>query len=156
MAHLSLQDWANISQIVGGFAVVVSLAYVAYELRQNTVARETGARQQFGALDLAYLSASLDPAVVARALAKQEQGEQLSSLEFSQLRHRQHVNFRVFENAHYQYKRGALDEGEWTRYREIIRVVLCNDEAAKAMWRDFWFAAEFRAVVDEICAGCHQ
>ena len=156
MAHLSLQDWANIAQVVGGLAVIVSLAYVAYELRQNTVARETGARQQFGSLDLAYLAASLDPAVVARALAKQEQGEQLSSLEFSQLRHRQHVNFRVFENAHYQYKRGALDEGEWTRYREIIRVVICNDEPARSMWNDFWFAAEFRAVVDEIRAGCPQ
>jgi hypothetical protein len=94
----------------------------------------------------------LDPAVVARAQAKREQGEDLSDLEMSQLMHRQHLNFRIFETAHSQYLRGALDESEWHRYEEIIEIQLSDNEYARQMWRVYrvGFREDFRLSVDAV------
>ena len=36
MPNLSIEEWAAIAEIIGGLAVLVSLIYVAYEVRQNT------------------------------------------------------------------------------------------------------------------------
>jgi hypothetical protein len=35
---MTLEDWANIGEIVGGVAVIVSLLYLAWQIRQNTKA----------------------------------------------------------------------------------------------------------------------
>lgn len=34
--NLSIEEWAAIAEIIGGLAVLVSLIYLAYEVRQNT------------------------------------------------------------------------------------------------------------------------
>jgi hypothetical protein len=35
---MTLEDWANIGEIVGGVAVIISLLYLAWQIRQNTKA----------------------------------------------------------------------------------------------------------------------
>ncbi len=156
MAHRTLQEWAQIAEIAAAIAVVGSLAYVAYELRENTRALEATSRQNLAGQDLAYISSALDSSVVARAHAKNQAGEELSYLEMSQLAERQHLNFRIFENAYYQFSIGALEESEWERYERIIRIVICNNHPANEMWRAYksGFTPEFQDVVDETLAEC--
>ncbi len=138
---MSWQEIGALGELIGALASVVLLAYIAYQIRQNSQALKQGARatqaasrQAFGDLDQTYLNSALDPSVVARALAKSEHGEELSPLELSQLGHRQHLNFRVFEAAFYQFHKGVLDASEWDRYARIIRLLLRNDTSAQAMW----------------------
>ena len=71
---------------------------------------------------------------LAVAVAKLEAGEELSPLERSQLIGRQHVNFRVFESAFSQHRRGVLDAEEWERYRRIIGFLMRGDEPSREMW----------------------
>ena len=151
----TLQDWASVAEIAGAIAVVSSLIYLGYELRENTRAIQAHTRQAFSTQDLTFFETALDQAVVAAALAKQEAGEELSLIEQSQLKTRQHLNFRIFEHAHYQYRKGTLEEGEWDRYARIIKNK-CTDESAQAMWSgsEKTFQPDFRHVVNEIFTGC--
>lgn len=43
---MKLEKWALIAEIVGGIAIVVSLIFVGYEVRQNTQATQIAAYQQ--------------------------------------------------------------------------------------------------------------
>ena len=148
-----LNKWLSLMANLG---VLVGVFVVAYELRQNTLAMEANSRQEFAAHDLAWIATALDPSVVAVAMNKNEAGEQLSDLELSQLVHRQHMNFRIFENAYYQARVGALEASEWGRYDQIIGMVICRDVAAQRMWKDFrsGFVADFAQLVDRKGADC--
>lgn len=152
MQPLSRQELASIAEIVGGAAVVVSLLYAAHQVRENTRAMQASSRQEFASQDLAYLATALDSSVIAEALRKLEAGEQLTGLERSQLVHMQHMNFRVFENAHYQFRKRALEASEWARYARIIEVLMREDPAVQAMWGRFarGFVPEFREEVERI------
>ena len=156
---MSFEELGALGELVGAIASVVLLAYIAIQIRQssrsleqNTRAIEASTRQAFTAQDQAYLCSALDPSVLAPAVAKLEAGEELSPLERSQLVGRQHVNFRVFESAFSQHRRGVLDAGEWERYRIIIHFLLQADEPAREMWAgmNVLFHPDFVAEVERI------
>ncbi len=159
--------WRIAVEIFGIAAVVVSLLLLVYELRENTRALEATARQELAAQDLAYISSALDSSVVARAWAKRWAGEPVTGLELSQLVERQHVNFRIFENAFYQFSIGALEPSEWERYAHIIHIVMCVDDEvtveqapnalpAKVMWARYGsgFTPEFSEIVNDAIQAC--
>lgn len=134
MKKVNLSTLSEVSQIISALAVVVSLIYVGAQVNQNTRATQAAMRQSIADNDITYLMTSLDNNIVATALYKQYSNKELSELEMSQLTNRQHVNFRVFENAFYQYQQGLLERETWSRYRLIIKGLLTNDSAAIKMW----------------------
>ena len=95
--------------------------------------------------DLEYLGATLEPATLLTAEAKLAQGLELSPDEHYVLVERQHVNFRLFENAFYQYGAGLLVEERWATYRRIIGSRLANNEPTQDMWGEV--SREFRCWV---------
>lgn len=131
---MKLSTLSELSQIISALAVVVSLVYVGAQVNQNTKATQAAMRQSIADNDITYLMTSLDNSIVATALYKQYCNIELTELEMSQLTNRQHVNFRVFENAFYQYQQGLLERETWSRYRLIIKGLLTNDRAAQKMW----------------------
>jgi hypothetical protein len=86
------------------------------------------------------------------AEARYEAGLELSATQRFILRERQHLNFRIFENAYYQYRAGLLEEETWLRYRWIISRLLTLNEPAQAMWERFGpsFDESFKAAVARI------
>ena len=70
----------------------------------------------------------------------------------SQLVARQHVNFRVFENAYYQYEQELLEPETWKRYRIIIQDMLKNNKASHKMWIQFAnsFTDSFQNEIEQI------
>ncbi len=156
MARRDLQVWASISEIIGALAIVVSLLYVAYELRENNRILQVNSRQVLSEQDLRFYEAGMDTSVIARALDKTERGEQLSDLERSQLRRRQGLNFRIFEHAFFLYRNGALDTEEWERYQAIVNSNICGNEIARQMWArtgNSW-DPEIRQVVESERQNC--
>ena len=153
-----LQNWASIAEIVGAFAIVVSLLYVAYELRENNRILQVNSRQALSEQDLRFYEAAMDTAVIARALDKSERGEMLSDLERSQLSRSQGLNFRIFEHAFFLYKNGALDTREWERYQRIIHHNICRNENAQEMWAQAGstWDPEFRQVVEVERSNCSE
>jgi len=83
---------------------------------------------------LTFFDAQLDQNVVSQAVYKQRQGDELSDYELHQLELLQHINFRLFESAYLQYKRGFYEDREWERYRRIIARQMANNPSAVQMW----------------------
>jgi len=154
MAGMNLQKWSDVSQIVGALAVVASLIYVGIEIRSNTEATQAATRQAALQADIEYLGSVLDPATLLRAEVKLNQGLELSPEEQYVLIERQHVNFRVFENAFYQYSYGLLVPERWETYRRIIETRFRNYEPTRTMWANFGanFDEGFRVEVESIRA----
>ena len=149
MAWEKFNQWLT---LIANLAVVAGILVLAAEIRQNTYIAEAAAREGVAAHDFLFLSSVLDSSILASANAKLESGdEELSPVEKSQLFHRQHLNFRVFEHSFYQYQKGLLDRTEWERHERIARDRLANDEYARQVWQQFEssFSPEFVRVLAE-------
>lgn len=130
--HISF--YSELAQIISAIAVVISLIYVGVQIRQNTLTTQAAMRQSVADNDITYLMSYLDSAVIAEAIAKLSVSDTLTTKEKEQLKAQQQVNFRVFENAHYQYANKLLEEEVWYRYQTIIYRLLTTDEAAIEQW----------------------
>ena len=137
MREIKLSTFSDVAQIISALAVVISLIYVGVQVNQNTKATQSAMRQSIADNDITYLMSSLDNNILAIASYKIENNIELSDLEMSQLISRQHVNFRVFENAFYQFEQELLELETWLRYRFIIKDLLRNNVASKKMWMSF-------------------
>lgn len=144
--------YSELAQIISAVAVVISLIYVGIQIRQNTLATKAAMRQSISDNDVTYLLSFLDNSIVAEANAKLTAGDTLSIKEKEQLIAQQHVNFRVFENAHYQNKNGLLENEVWQRYKIIIHLLLSHNETAMEHWQgnSFTYTSSFQNTIQEI------
>jgi len=147
---MKLSEWADVAEIGAAIGVIVSLIFVGMELRSNTAATEAATREAVNQKDIQFLSLRIDSSVLAEAHAKLESGQELSQLEVSQLVHQEYVNFISFENSYYQYRKGVLEEQEWLRHQNIVRLQIEQFPYSQMMWRRSrtTFGPEFRKLVD--------
>ncbi len=148
-----LNKWLNLFANLG---VMAGLVFLAIEINQNTQATIAAASENITSQSLDYFSIGIDSQVLARGLYKQSVGEELDEFEKHQIWWHQYFNFRVFESAYLQYRRGFYEQTEWDRYRRIIRNRLTNDPFAMQMWvesSEKWtsvFASEVNKIRDSI------
>jgi hypothetical protein len=138
--------------LTANIGVIVSLLFLAFEINQSTKATIAAASQGLTDQSISFFEMQLDPGVISQAVYKQQQSDELSGYEMHQLDLLQHYNFRVFENAFLQYKRGFYEEREWERYRRIIAGHMANNPSALQMWertRGGW-TDEFAAEVESL------
>jgi len=154
MKSEQLQKWASVAEIIASIAVVLSLIYVAMEIDSNTRALQASTRQEFAALDIQLVATPLDPLTLATAIDKYSKGEDITSLEDSQLYRNQQIQIRVFENAFYQYNIGALRKSDWDRYQAYLSSRLCNNEHAIRVAESAFFPDDFAALMEEIMMSC--
>ena len=119
--------------LIANLGVVAGLIFLAVELNQNTKATIAAASEVITSQSLDYFALGMDNQVIARASHKYNVGEELSAFEKEQLSWHQYYNFRGFENVFLQYRRGYLQESEWTRYERIIHSRLTTDPFAQQM-----------------------
>ena len=150
MRKFDLRDWANVAEIGAAAGVIVSLIFVGVQLQNNTEATEAATRAAINQKDMTYLSLRLDTSLLARAQAKVDSGEELSALEISQVAHQEYVNFIAFEHSYYQFRKGALEPGEWKRHENIVRIQITESPYAQLMWerKERTFTPEFRQLVN--------
>ena len=114
---MNLQKWALIGEISGAVAVVVSLVFVGYQLKQsneqatlNTRALEQAAYQQLieGISDFNVLTIENTNLRIARK--KLDAGEQLDSDEKDVINAFLYLAYRNGDLAYLQYEKGFIDE----------------------------------------------
>jgi hypothetical protein len=152
MRKTKLSTFSDVSQIISALAVVISLIYVGAQVNQNTKVTQSAMRQSLADNDITYLMSSLDNNILAIASYKYDNNLELSDLEMSQLVYMQHVNFRVFENAFFQFEHELLEPETWERSRFIIKYLLESYEPTKKMWMRFdkLFTDSFQNEVKQI------
>lgn len=122
---MTLSDLGNIGEFVSGLAVVVSLLYLAIQIRQNTRSLRASAHHSI----TAHI-AELNRTIV-------EQGEVAAILEVGlkdpvalspQDRRRfnayNSARFRHYDNLYYQYRVGTLEPSQWHGFDSLLRTHL--------------------------------
>jgi hypothetical protein len=101
-------------EFLGALAVVLSLVYLAAQIRQNTRALRSASRQTLVSGEQAILASVSDNQGVAQIVVQ-------ANKDFDALNEEDQVRFFMFagrlfsnfENIYYQYSRGLLDEDLW-------------------------------------------
>ena len=114
---MKLSDWAHVAEIVGAAAVIVTLAYLAVQIEQNTVAVEASTRQ--GRLDFGWQQTELliTRPDLAKLVMEGEQSvdvlndeERLVFYEFTTWR------MATWELTYLEYIDGLIDEETWAAW----------------------------------------
>ena len=140
-------NWEAISaigQIVGAIAVVISLIYLAREIRSN--ARETRRAAMRSALDaLIWFSQQITAHADLAELRSRgfHDYESLEGTDLARFDSYMHALFRTVEDVYYQHLEGNLDPRLWRG----LEVVLSETNAlpgVQAWWRSHshWFGGE--------------
>ena len=105
-----------VSEILGVVTVVVTLFYLAVQVKHSSSVAKAAARGAIAQMNVDSLGFYLDSQVLSSAARKTTLGEQLTPDENSNYLRWVLARMRVFENAHYQYQLGLLEEEEWAGY----------------------------------------
>ncbi len=112
---MKIKKAAALAEIVSAFVVVISLLYVAYEVRQNTAAVKSTAYQSIhDAEDLFWQSISADAKLSALWDAGLAGGlDTLQPAERSQFTITVRRLIYLYQNVHYQRRKGVIDDELW-------------------------------------------
>ena len=146
-----------IGEIVGATAVVVSLVYLAVQIRQNTRVGFSMARQEVSNLAVAGGAFFAQNGEVTELLFRAFTGDPPDGPEGLRLQATCYMILRQYENIQYQNDLGMLSEGEWQGFRENLKLFYRTE-----LFRKYWpqeahlFSPSFQAVVDEVLAETKQ
>ncbi len=139
-----------VGELAGALAVMVSLVYLAIQVRQNTRsirgAMYSTIVQSFQELNI--LSAS--DSEVARVLEEGvEDWDGLAAGDRARLLHGFFSLFKNFENAYYQYRQGTLEPGLWEGWSLLMRSYF-SKPGVQSWWhlRRKAFSTEFREFLE--------
>jgi len=148
---MHLNDLANIGQIVGAIAVVISLIYVALQIRQNTNAiRAATAQSVHEHFANWYNSFSRDASLSQIAINGLKDYGSLSEADKA----RCVAVFMAFlsysQNAFLKWRQGLLEPSLWLGWEQVIMNLVCAP-GGKAFWkeRSYLFGEEFRRYVED-------
>ena len=148
-------NWSAVgalSDLIGALAVVVSLIYLAIQIRQNTNAlRAETAREVVASIRAINTTVASDPELFRIFSTMTENPSQLSPQERGRATHLLFNHFRAIEDAHRQYTKGNLDEEVWAGWSRVL-----YDYINSPGWREYWnlrrdlFSSTFARYVNEL------
>jgi len=108
-----LEKWAHVAEIAGAIAVVLSLIYVGYQIKQNTAAQQSETELNLYNLTAVLDSWYQDPAFVSIVAKANRDFESLSEVEQMQLEKHVLDGLNLWGYAWKSHGRGQIDEEEW-------------------------------------------
>ena len=147
---MSLADLGNIGEFVGSIAVLVTLIYLAIQIRQNTAATKIQIRQAIADSQSANINLRATDDRLPIIIAKANDSEDLTLEEEHRLYFHLDATLRQFENFHSHYKSGVLDTDDWLSLLYGLERTLRSPKA-----REVWevmkpaYNEGFREMLDE-------
>lgn len=147
---MTLEQVANIAEMVGGVVVIITLIYLSVQVKQGAELLRSESRQAQVNNGLIGVYKLVEHPELGSAFSVKEKPRpaDIIRLQFwiiGQMRSREHEWL--------QYKSGALDEETWASYRGVIYFVL-GTERARELWylcRPY-FNLQFADMVDQMLA----
>lgn len=149
---MNWQAISAISDILGATGVVVSLIYLAIQVRQNTRVARAATRQAIAGDFQALATDLVTGDDAARIFYAHVSGDSVKPHERVRLQARAYRDFHFWDNAHYQYQQGMLSSDEWHGIRENLKQLVLYVPA----YREYWegeqssFAERFRSEVSRL------
>jgi hypothetical protein len=158
---LTLEDLGNIGEFVGAVAVVVSLIYLALQIRQNTRQLDHNSEVVSANVELenARIAAEFNSNVANSAELAELWGrgvfgrEDLTPVEETRVGFMLGDLFYRLEGLYHQHRRGFLPSDSWTPWETLMRSVLAGP-LPRRWWatRAHPFSIDFTQHVDELAA----
>jgi len=142
----------NYTQLVSVAAVLIGLAFVAYELKQNNSMMRAQIRNELSAASIELNMMWQRPELVSLYLKTSSSADNLSAEEARLLSLAIGATFRMWENMHYQNRIGTYDESEIA----ANRLIWSNSVKSIQVYREYWsqskqvFSEEFQNEIDTI------
>ena len=137
-----------IGEIVGATAVVATLVYLAVQIRNSTRIARSATRQSIAETAMAMGTDLVADRDLATALLADLKNQEVDEVDWTRLMARNYVGMRHYENIHYQYLSGMLEEDEWQGFRRNLKSIL-KWRSMREYWRNEsqYFSDAFRAEV---------
>ena len=147
---MNLGDLANLGQVIGAFAVVISLVYLAVQIRGNTKVVSAQARH---AISEFVLRISIFRAEHGDRLAKLESGAELTDGD-RQFQYWSHVQFLLHAETYFHHHDLRLmPDTHWRPYARYMTKYM-QSPGFKEVWDDIGpgFSEDFARWVDRLLA----
>jgi hypothetical protein len=150
---MTLEDLANLSDVIAGVGVIASLIFVGIQMRQSTIAIKAQIYENMTSGYLSFASVIMPYAkVFSKGIsANNDDFNAFSSEEkliyFSTI----FCLFKHFENMHSQYLNGLIDKETWDAWSEHIRMYFHLPGVREVWWpkRKMSFIKSFRIFLDK-------
>jgi len=150
---MTLQDLGNLGEFVGAIGVIVTLAYLAVQIRQSSLSTRANIRQAIAGQQIAYINGrGTDPAL-RTGFRKMANGEELTPDEQQACTFHSIAGIRLFESYHAQHAAGIFGEKDWAAMRQVMK-----NAFALPMYRELFLGsgpiwnADFSKVIGGILA----
>jgi hypothetical protein len=142
---MTLQDLANLGEFLAAVGVLISLLYLAAQIRQNTQSLRAQTYHALTAESLAVLRAGWAGGDVPSFWLRLQSGEALMPEDQFRLRTLSLSIWRLFDDLLYQHRVGTLEEDLWHGYErvylEYLHIPLLGEWLAK---NEAFFSAALR------------
>lgn len=152
---MSLERGALISDIVGGIAVVISIIYLAYQVGENTDAVKVQTSHALLELQFQHAAWYQDVGHVELMQRGDAEPSSLSPAEWVVYTTDKTGAFNVWEQAHYGFRHGGVDDDQWASWDRHFAPTLCNP-GTLLFWKNdqHSWGEPFQAHVNERLAAC--
>jgi hypothetical protein len=138
---MSLSDLAAIGSFVSGFAVLVSLVFLYFQLRQVNAQvvqaeknQQATIRQARASRTIEVMLAASEPSLAGAIHKAFGGGAEMSDTEIGQFTQFCRASFYNWEDSFYQHREGLLDDAAFDAFERSIQSVISN-VAMRAGWR---------------------
>lgn len=118
---MTLNELGNIGEFLSSIGVIVSLVYLAIQIRKNTETERTSTYQSvvsdFGSLNRTMSSSANLSYLYVQAM---EDFTKLDADEKARISQLFFATFHYFENMYYQYQKGYLEEDVWRGWKRLM------------------------------------
>jgi hypothetical protein len=108
------------AEFLGAIGVIVTLFYLASQLRRNSRALEAATNQAVADATQERLLAPAQNSALAAAFSKSRIGETLSPTEETQLAFFSRATFRGIQNVFFQHRKGLISDEVWRDYEQVL------------------------------------
>ena len=127
------QVLGNLGEFFGAIAVVVTLAYLAVQMRQNTKALKVSAYQEFVSRQVQISDMSTRHADV---LARVHEEPKVSAEDYFVIVNWLSAIVRNGDAAFYQYQEGLLEKGRMDSSIQIVVDSISGNRLSRTIWKD--------------------
>ena len=117
----------NLGEFAAAIGVVATLAYLGVQVRQSARATRAGVRADVTRSIIELTRMPLEDRSLSALMFKVEDREEISRDERWEIYWYIGCWWRTFENIHYQYANGLLDDREWSGHLGTIKSNLTGD-----------------------------
>jgi hypothetical protein len=150
MESLTLEQAYYIGELIAAFVVLVSLAYMAIQLRQNTIAIKLGTAhavtEEFRGM---FSLVATSPGVIAGIVSAAQEPYDLDGVDKAHYYTFSSNFILAYQNAYLQMEKGILEKEQWEGMTRMM-IDYTNTPGFKEYWphRKHWTSYSFQQFMD--------